>query len=70
MFITVSEFQTMKVYELDNRTYNKIIDKFTTVFYGNEKIAKSFLLKCLEHTVSDLTCNSYVDLMDCFTIMG
>ena len=44
-FYTVTEFNTMKLYELDNVTYNKIHNRFANLF--GDKMAKTFLEKHL-----------------------
>lgn len=66
-FYTVNEFNSMKVYELDNTTYNKIHNEFAKLF--GDRMAKSFLEKNLEQDVKTLSANSFVNIMGCFTIL-
>lgn len=66
-FYTVTEFNTMKLYELDNVTYNKIHDRFAN-FFG-DKMAKTFLEKHLGMEIKKFSANSFVNIMDCFTIL-
>lgn len=66
-FYTVDEFNTMKLYELDNGTYNKIEGKFSKLL--GEKVAKKFLERHLGTELKIFSANSYVNIMDCFKII-
>ena len=66
-FLTIDEFETIKVYELDNSTYNKIERAFVQRL--GEKLGKKILAKYLEKRLKDLTCQSYVDIMSLLTIL-
>ena len=63
-FYTANEFNTMKLYEVDNITYGKIESKFASIF--GDKMAKSFLENHLTEDVKKLSANSYVDIVNRF----
>lgn len=67
-FITVQEFETMKLYELDNFTYKQIEKAFIKAC--GEKIAKKLLNKWIEKKLHEITCNSYVNVMAYINIIG
>ena len=66
-FLTINEFETIKVYELDNLTYNKIEAAFVKRL--GERIGKKMLNKYMEKRLRDLTCQSYVDIMSLIKIL-
>ena len=66
-FLTIQEFENIKVYELDDVTYNKIEMAFIRTL--GEKIGKKILSKYLEKKLKELTCQSYVDIMNCIKIL-
>ena len=66
-FLTIQEFETIKVYELDNVTYNKIERAFIKAL--GERIGKMILAKHLEKRLKDLTCQSYVDIMSIIRVL-
>lgn len=66
-FLTIQEFETIKVYELDNLTYKKIETAFIKTL--GERIGKKILAKYLEKSLRDLTCQSYVDIMSLIKIL-
>lgn len=68
-YLLMSEYETMKVYELDNVIYKKIEYKFIK-FTGSELMAKKLMLKFSSLTVKQLSCNSLINILDCFEILG
>jgi len=66
-FLTIDEYMNTKVAYLDNSIYNAIEKAFTDAL--GERIGKKILSKNIEKTVSELSANSFVNIMDCFTIM-
>ena len=66
-FLTIEEFETIKVYELDNTTYNRIERAFIQQL--GERIGKRILAKYLEAKLKDLTCQSYVDIMSIIKVL-
>lgn len=66
-FLTIDEFETIKVYELDNLTYNKIEAAFVKRL--GERVGKKILDKYMEKKLRDLTCQSYVDVMSLIKIL-
>ena len=66
-FLTVQEFYTMPVYQLDNVTYHKIEKQFVQV--AGERIGKKILEKHMEKTVAQLSAQSMVDIISCITIL-
>lgn len=66
-YLTVQEFYSTKLYELDNSVYNPIERAFCKVL--GEK-GKKFLYKHLDLTVAQLSENSAVDIMGYFKIIG
>ena len=59
-FLTIQEFETIKVYELDNVTFTKAL---------GERIGKMILARHLEKKLKDLTCQSYVDIMSIVKVL-
>lgn len=68
-YLLMSEYETMKVYELDNVIYKKIEYKFVK-FTGSEQMAEKLMLKFSSLTVKQLSCNSLINILDCFEILG
>jgi hypothetical protein len=66
--LTLSEYENIKIYELPNNIYNAIERKLTAA--TNETVAKKLLNKWLEKKLKDITCNSNIDFMSCFQIIG
>lgn len=66
-FITIEEFDTMKIYELDDVTYKKIEAAFAKVcgYAGAIRLMNKFM----EKTVREVTVNSYVDIMSILKIL-
>jgi len=66
-YLTVQEFYSTKLYELDNSIYNPIERAFCKIL-GDK--GKKFLYKHLDLTVAQLSANSAVDIMGCFKVIG
>ena len=66
-YLTVQEFYSTKLYELDNSIYNPIERAFCR-FLGES--GKKFLYTHLDLTVAQLSVNSAVDIMGYFKIIG
>lgn len=66
-FITIEEFNTLKVYELDDVTYRRIERAFSQTC-GNA-VAKRLMAKFMEKTVREISANSYVDILSLLTII-
>lgn len=68
-YLLMREYETMKVYELDNVIYEKIEYKLVK-FTGSELITKNLMFKFGSLTIQQLSCNSYINIFDCFEILG
>jgi len=68
-YLLMTEYETMKVYELDNVIYKKIEYKLVKLT-GSEQIAKKLMVKFSSLTIQQLSCNSYINIFDCFEILG
>lgn len=68
-YLLMREYETMKVYELDNVIYEKIEYKLVKLT-GSEQIAKKLMVKFGSLTIQQLSCNSYINIFDCFEILG
>lgn len=68
-YLLMREYGTMKVYELDNVIYKKIEYKLVKLT-GSEQIAKKLMVKFGSLTIQQLSCNSYINIFDCFEILG
>jgi len=68
-YLLMTEYETMKVYELDNVIYKKIEYKFVKLT-GSEPMAKKMMLKFGSLTVQQFSCNSLINIFDCFEILG
>ena len=66
-FYTTQEFEEIKVYELDDVTYNRIERAFVNRL--GERLGKKILAKYIEKRVKELTCQSYVDVMSEINIL-
>jgi hypothetical protein len=65
--LTIEEFDTMKMYELPNGIYNTIEREMIKTL--PETIVKKIMLKFLSKTVREFSCNSYVNIMNCFQLI-
>lgn len=68
-YLLMRGYETMKVYELDNVIYKKIEYKLVKLT-GSEQIAKKLMVKFGSLTIQQLSCNSYINIFDCFEILG
>ena len=68
IYITMEEYFNTKVYALDNVIYNRIERKFSNYFH-NEAMGKKILEKFMSQTIQELSCNSFVEILDCFIIL-
>ena len=68
LIILQEEFNTAPFYCLDNTIYNHIRDKFIALIH-NEMVVDSLLQKYWSYTLRELSCNSMVDIMDCFILL-
>ena len=66
LILTLEEYRTIRVFELENAIYNRIEAAFRRVL-GNG--AKAFLERHLTMKLRDLSANSAVDIMSCFTVI-
>ena len=66
-FLTVDEFQSLKVYELDDVTYRRIERAFIKVL--GYQIGKLILTKYMNKTIAQLSAQSWVDIMSELTIL-
>ena len=66
-FLTVNEFQNLKVYELDDITYRRIERAFIKVL--GYQIGKLILTKYMNKTIAQLSAQSWVDIMSELTIL-
>lgn len=64
--LTMDEYNS-KVAYLNNSIYNAIEREFVNAL--GERIAKRILSKYLEKSVRELSANSFVNIMNCFTII-
>lgn len=69
-YLLMEEYETMKVYALDNFIYEKIEAKVTVAVGGNPVIGKKLMEKFMFMTVKELSLNSMFNIMDCFKILG
>lgn len=66
--ILYGEYINKKLYELDNTTYISIKYKFTKAL--GELVAKKMMHKMYMKTLQEISYNSYVDITDCYKIIG
>ena len=64
--ITAEEFKTMKLYELDDIIFNRVMYAFRR-FMGDK--AQKFIHKNINKTLRELSTCKFVDVMQCFTIV-
>lgn len=67
-FYTISDLDSTHVFELDNRTYTAIRDKFARMAGVNG--ANKLMWKWRDKTLRELSCNSFVDVLSCVRFMG
>ena len=67
-FYTISDLDNVRVFELDNRTYAAIRDKFARM--AGDKGANKLMWKWKDKTLRELSCNSFVDVLSCVRFMG
>jgi len=67
MRITRREFETMKFGACENALYNRISRKFRDLL--PEAMCNKLLEKFWNLTLQELSCNSIVNIMDCFIII-
>ena len=65
-FLTVTEFYTTRLYELDDRVYRRIERVFAR-FLG-DKTAR-FMEMHMTKTVAQITCTDFVDVMSVIKIL-
>ena len=65
--LTVSEFYSKKLFELDDEVYKPIERAFCRLL--GDKGGKTFLLRHMNMTVSQLSVNNVVDVMGCFRLL-
>ena len=66
-FITIEEFDTMKLYEVEDALYRRIERTFAKAV--GYTVAAKLMQKFAEKTLRQLSANSYVDIMSVFTIL-
>ena len=66
-FLTIEEYETTKVYALDNYFYNRIYDAFAKAC--GDRIAARLMARFSNKTVRELSMNSYVDILSMITII-
>jgi len=66
LVITYNEYQNMKIYEMENKLYNRIEKAFSRILGDKAKI---LLEKHMNKTIRELSLNNYVNILDCFTII-
>jgi hypothetical protein len=67
MRITMNEFETLKLGECENALYNRIARKFRAML--PETMCNKLLERFWSYTLRELSCNSMVNIMDCFVII-
>lgn len=65
-FLTVTEFYTTRLYELDDRVYRRIERIFRKIL-GDK--AKRFLETHMTNTVAQITCTDFADVMSVIKIL-
>lgn len=66
-FITIDEFNNLKLYEVDDVIYKRIERAFAKVC--GYAVATRLMAKFAEKTLRELTANSIVDIMSELTIL-
>lgn len=64
--ITMNDFTNGKLAYVNNIIYNNIETAFVNAI--GERITKKILPKYLEKSLQELSCNSFVNIMDCFIV--
>lgn len=64
--ITMKEFTEGKLAYVNNIIYNNIESAFISTL--GERVGKKILAKHLESSLQELSCNSFVNIMDCFIV--
>ena len=67
-FYTIADLDNIRVFELDNNTYEKIHGKFARM--AGDKGATKLMWKWKDKTLRELSCNSFVDVLSCVRLMG
>lgn len=67
-FITLEEYKTTTIAELDNVTYHKIEAAMAKSI--GERIAKRILMKSLEKTIQQMSLTSCYDILSVLTILN
>lgn len=67
-FYTEYEYETLALCALDNITYNKIFNAFAKIF--GAKITGLLFDEYMDKPLKDLSCNSWVDVLSCVTIVN
>ena len=67
-FYTISEFESMPLYAVDDVTYRRIEQAFISRL--GERLGKKVLQKFLKKTLKEITSQSYVDVMALINIIG
>ena len=68
LIIFQTEFNTVPLAYFDNRIYNRIRKQFLATI-PNEKIVDTILQKYWNYTLRELSCNSMINIMDCFILL-
>lgn len=68
LIILREEFDTVPFGYMENIIYNRIKREFIRVI-GNEIAAERILSKYWHYTLRELSCNSMVNIMECFIIL-
>ena len=68
LIILRTEFDNVPFGYLDNRIYNKIKNEFLHLI-PDEKIVNALLEKYWNKTLRELSCNSMVNVMNCFVLL-
>ena len=68
LIIFQTEFNTVHLAYFDNRIYNRIRKQFLATI-PNEKIVDTILQKYWNYTLRELSCNSMINIMDCFILL-
>lgn len=67
LIITIQEFDSMPIWLLEHTIYNRIVREFAKILgYGR---AETFVQQYSRFTLRELSCNSFVDIVSCFTII-
>ena len=64
--LTVQEFNTLKLYEVDDVVYRRIEDAFRS-FLGCK--TQEFMRRHLHKTIREMSCTDLCDVMGCFLLV-